>query len=163
MGVAELIVSASIWLSLCCYPAGLLGAASPEDDRIWRRIWTTGSLLFVIHTVSAFAVHYDWSHAVALEATAADTANAVGVASGAGLYLNYLFGAIWLVDACWWWLRPGSYRRRSRWVILAEHVFLLFMIVNGAIVFVEGWSRVLGVLISVAGIGSLWTFVRADR
>ena len=51
---------------------------------------------------------------------------------------------IWLADAAWWWVSPRSRSARSRWVSVAIQGFLFFIILTGAIVFADGWARLLG-------------------
>ena len=71
--------------------------------RLARAVWTAAAILFVIHSASAFVLIYDASHTRALAETARQTAAMTGVASGSGLYLNYLFLAAWVGDCVWWW------------------------------------------------------------
>ena len=109
MEPAAAIVYVSVWVALLCYPAAAIGraAAQPVVRRWARLVWTAGCLAFWLHVVSAFGVFYQWSHAIAVAATATQTLAATGVDSGAGLYLNYLFALLWTIDmACWWW-RPA--------------------------------------------------------
>ena len=61
----------------------------------------------------AFHAHHDWSHAEAHAHVERRTAQLTGVASGVGLWLNYLFGLVWLGDAMFWWIAGDArYRRR---------------------------------------------------
>lgn len=103
-------------------------------------------MLALAHSTAAFGVFYGWSHATAQEQTAAQTLALTGADFAGGIYVNYLFLAVWLADAAWWWVWPASYRTRPRVVSLAVHGFLFFVIVNGAIVFADGWARVVGVV-----------------
>ncbi len=78
-----------------------------------------------------------------------------GFDSGFGLWLNYLFGALWIGDAAVLCFAPAQHARVPQWAMLAIHGFLLFMVVNGAIVFAQGPMRlaaiaVLGILILLA-------------
>ena len=114
---------------------------------------------FLVHVAAAFHFHYEWSHEVALAETARQTFEAVGVASGAGLWLNYLFTLLWTGDVAYWWRGLERYRRRPIVVHVALHAFFLFMAINATIVFEDGvvrWSAaaVLAVLV-VAGVAAL--------
>lgn len=160
--MGETIVRASIWLALVSYPAGPLGLAPGTDRgrRMARAVWTAGAAFFVVHVVSSFHVFYDWSHAVALEQTARQVAELTGRGFGAGVYLNYLFTALWVGDAVWWWLGESSYRHRSPAGLLLFHGFFLFMIFNATVVFEDGFVRLLGVGVTAAGVFGL---IRALR
>jgi len=119
-----------------------------------RLVWTAGAVAFVIHSVSAFVLLYDGSHGRALAETARQTAAMTGVDSGAGLYVNYLFLAIWIADCAWWWtVDPGAGGRFSRlgW---ARVGFFLFMFINGAVIFADGWMRTIGLVAVIAVTGA---------
>jgi hypothetical protein len=99
----------------------------------WAR-WasTAGVVAYLAHVWCAFAFSYEWSHAVAYRETARQTGELFGVAWGGGLWLNYLFTAVWVGEVVFW-------RPRIRWW---AHAFLAFMIVNGTVVvWVMRWLR----------------------
>jgi hypothetical protein len=82
-----------------------------------------------------------------------------GVGVGWGVYVNYLFFAVWLADA-WSWrvARPASRPRVLTWSLRA---FYLLIILNGAVIFAAPARRGLGLLI----VGLLiwaWTRRRPD-
>ena len=53
-------------------------------------------------------------------------------------------------EGLWWQALPGSYARRSpAWTQAVRGAFL-FMILNGAVVFVSGPRRLLGIAIVIA-------------
>lgn len=166
MEPAAAIVDLSVWLALACYPAAALGRAfeRPALSRWARLVWSVGCVFFWLHVVSAFGVFYHWSHAIAVAETAKQTLAATGFDSGSGLYLNYLFALLWTADAAWWWWRPEHYRDRRLGVFLLMHGFFLFMIVNGAVIFVAGPRRWLGVLVTAAGAAAVgWAVSRQPR
>jgi hypothetical protein len=111
-----------------------------------RVVWTIGAILFVIHSSAAFALIYDASQAKALAETARQTEALIGVASGAGLYINYLFLAVWLADCVWWWTVPSDAGARFLALGWVRFGFFLFMFVNGAVIFADGWMRLVGAL-----------------
>ena len=149
----------SVWMALVGYLAGplaaLLGRQHPTWQRAARAIYTAGLLFFLAHVALAFHVFYDWSHIIALRETARETLEVTGRQSGAGLYLNYLFTLLWIVDALWWWRRPESFERRNPWIAVTLHGFMLFMAFNATVVFEEGavrWAGVLGTVLLVTAL-----------
>jgi hypothetical protein len=128
-----------------------------------RAVWTVGALAMVIHAAAAFALVYEGSQDVALAAVARQTAGITGVKTGAGLYVNYAFIAIWIADAAWWWTVPPAKAAVVGTWAWARLAFFLFMFVNGAVVFADGWMRGLGLCAVIAVLSTLlWTRLR-DR
>jgi hypothetical protein len=128
-----------------------------------RGVWTVGAAAMVIHAAAAFALLYESSQDVALAAVARQTAGITGINSGAGLYVNYAFVAIWIADAAWWWTVPPARAAVVGVWAWARFTFFLFMLVNGAVVFADGWMRGLGLCAVIAVLATLlWTRVR-DR
>ena len=141
----ELALRATIWLSVLAWASSeVLRRAGADRRDAARAFYAAGAILLIAHTAVAFQSHHGWSHAAAFDATAARSAAVTGFTSGAGLYLNYLMIGIWTADAGWWWLRPRTYLSRSRAIDISIFAFLVFMFVNGAIVFAAGPMRVAG-------------------
>ncbi len=165
MSLGEALVVASAWLSLLLLPAGLLGPATLGERGATRarRLFTLGGLVFGVHVVAAFAVHYDLSHGVALRETARRTEELVGVSAGAGLYFNYAFAALWGVEAAWWNFAPRSYAARSAGATWLVRAFFLFMVANGAVVFVPWPRRALGLLVLGACTAAVGARLRGGR
>ncbi|MDY3554710.1 hypothetical protein R5W24_003839 [Gemmata sp. JC717] len=110
-----------------------------------RALWTLGCALLLVHIAVAFHVGHGWSHAAAWEHT-----RQVG-GYGDGVFVNYVFALVWVVDVVWAWVAFDSYLRRPHRLTWAVHGFFLFVIFNAAVVF-GGWvSRVLFVVFVVAG------------
>ena len=165
MEVGEWVVRGSVWLALLCYPAGPFGIAftATRGQRVARYVWTLGCVAFLIHVVSSFDVFYGWSHSVAISETARQVAAVTGRPIGAGLYLNYLFTAVWVLDAAWWWLDGASYRRRSWIGLVFVHGFFLFMIFNATVIFEDGAARFFGLVVTIVGAVGLWKAARRRR
>ena len=159
--MGEWIVRGSVWLALLCYPAGPLGIAvsTIPGQRRARIVWSLGCAAFLVHVASSFDVFYGWSHSVALSETARQVAELTGRPFGAGIYLNYLFTVIWVLDAVWWWSDAASYRRRSR-IALVVHAFFLFMIFNATVVFEAGAVRIMGLVVTTVGVIALTKALR---
>lgn len=136
----------TIWLALTLFAAGEAGRSlSPPGVRPprWaRQAFTAGLVLAIVHTMLAFDIVHAWSHADAVRNTARQTSAVYGIAFGSGVYVNYLFFAVWLVDAVRW--------RRSGWVLRA---FYFVIIVNAAVIFAAGSRRILGGLLIAALVG----------
>lgn len=118
---------------------------SAVHDRVARAIWTIGVALALTHVVLAFQVVYEWNHEAAVAATARQAADRFGMGWRGGIYVNYVFVALWLADVCWWWVAAVSHRSRPLWMERARLAFFTFMFVNGAIVFASGIGRVIGI------------------
>ena len=116
-----------------------------------RWLWRAACLVYLAHVGCALHFVHHWSHAAALAETARQTRELMGVESGAvgsaavgsgavgsaaGLWLNYLFTALWTWDAF-------SRRATPRWV----HVFLGFMWFNAVVVFPQGPVRWAGLAV----------------
>lgn len=107
------------------------------DDLGWRELsarmlrlaYTAGLAMCALHIAVAFHVGHAWSHRAAF-----DHVEAVG-GYGWGLYVNYLFAAVWLFDAGWCWVSLDGYRSRPRWVNRLIHGFMAFIVFNATVVF----------------------------
>ena len=147
--MGDLLTRVTIWLALGLYAAAQVARRRPPCPASGVGVWllTFGFGLYMGHVLLAFGLHYDWSHATAYAETATQTEALTGWRWGGGLYLNYLFSAVWGVELGWWRWAPERYERRAHGAELAMRAFFLFMIVNGAVVFVSGPQRWLGVAI----------------
>ena len=108
----DLLLRLTIWLALGLYAGSEL--RSHSRTAVW--LTTGGWLLFVAHTILAFDVHYNWSHATAYAETAIQAEALTGLGWGGGIYLNYAFGLVWLAELAWAMVAGASYRTRPRHV-----------------------------------------------
>ena len=140
--MGEFVTHATVWVAVLLYglsTCSLLLKRPPSESRL---LWTLGLGIFIVHVCTAFHFFYDWSHQTAWLETARITEDFVGRHDGTGIYLNYLFTAVWAIDCVWWWMAGlERYTKRRIWISLTIHLFFLFMIINGGIVFVEGPVR----------------------
>jgi len=102
------------------------------------------------HATWAFAGIHRWSHDAAREATARQVEAVTGWRLGSGIWVNYAFVIAWSWIA-WAWPRMNQEGRR------AWRACFLFMGFNGAVVFVHGPARWMGIAWTVAAITSCAT------
>ena len=121
--------------------------------------WSLGLVAFLAHLASAFHFVHAWSHARALAATAAQTAEVTGVETGCGLYLNYAFALAWLADTAWRGLAKRSHENRPAWVGAALQCFMALMWFNATVVFGSPWGQLTG-WAAVFGLGSWFMLQR---
>jgi hypothetical protein len=96
------------------------------------------------HSALAFQLRYGWSQEAALLDTVRQTQAVTGLAFAGGLFINYAFLLLWLIETAWWCCCPARYRERARALDRSLRAFFMFMFVNGAIVFVHGPMRLVG-------------------
>lgn len=114
--------------------------ASGWAERKWATwLWTIGFGLFVIHILAAFQEYYQWNHSVAIAETARQTKELTGWDSGFGLYINYAFAVCLAIDLVSQY-RSGLHHKGRKFI----DAFVIFMIINGAIVFGTFNSRIVG-------------------
>ena len=145
------LLRGAIWISVAGWATALvLLGIDRSRERLARASWTIALVAYLVHVAAAFAGPYRWSHRVALEETARQTGELTGIDSGAGLWLNYLVGVLWIADTSRWWatgkIRPFSWGRRLWWT---WQLFLAFMIFNGTVVFGHGPVRWFGIVLFV--------------
>ena len=81
---------------------------------------------------------------------------------GEGIYASYLFTGLWIADVAFWWLSPRRYATRSVWIDRIWHGFMLFMVLNGMVVYESGPIRWAGLLMFLL-LGSIWIVLRPRR
>jgi len=159
MNIGEILTRASAWLALTLWVAAELARAIHRDREPNLAAWwlkAVGGAFFLGHVASAFHHFYGWSHAAAFADTARQTREFSGWDSGAGLYLNYLFAMVWVAEVIRTRPRTDGNATRSGVITRAVRVFFLFMIFNGAFVFVRGNLRWFGLLLCVILAGCWW-------
>ena len=164
---AEWLTRGTIWLALSLYVAAETARAFGRGAA-WsvaaRWLNAFGVTVFAGHVICAFHFHHHWSHEVAYADTARQTAELTGLNWGGGLYLNYLFGLVWLGELIWSTFSPTTHARRPDSMGWAMRVFFIFMIFNGAVVFVRSPMRWYGlVLCLLLAMGWWQRRTRADQ
>jgi hypothetical protein len=140
------IVRGTMLLATIAWAAGeVLMRRSPASDRLARATWTAGIALALVHVGLAFEFVHAWDHEAAVAATARQAADRFGWGWRGSIYVNYLFLALWLADAAWWWIAPASHAARPLRVETARLALFIFMFVNGAVIFASATGRIVGV------------------
>jgi len=129
-------MNAVLWTArLCvgCYLLRYVAAASGRDRaRNWQCwLWTAGWLLLLVHTAAAFQFVHDWSHVAAVESTARQTEEQLGISFGGGVWFNYATIVLWGMDVALWWRRERS---PVLWLV-AVQTYLALIVVSATVVF----------------------------
>ncbi len=166
MSRGELYTRITIWIALCGYAFGviviLVFPGNPRWQARARWAWTLGCLGLLIHVCCAFHFYHNWSQSSAYVETARQTNEVFGINWGGGLFINYAFITIWVLDCLWWWRSLDAYRQRPLPLIIAWQSFLIFIIFNATVVFKTGPLRWLGLGFCLA-VSILWWFTRRRR
>jgi len=145
------MVYATIWIALALLVAAEIGKGPLAQDgrpaRWARMAWLAGALLAIGHAALALAVRYHWDHPLAVRETARQGAALYGFAWSGSIYVNYVFLTLWLAVA-WRW---------QHWL---WRLFVLVMVVNGAILFARPIARPFGVLLVAL---LLWAWTKPAR
>jgi len=152
MSSGEFLTRSTIWISILSYAVGcvLFAMASRQTqlDRWVRLAWTIGCAALILHFICAFQFFHSWSHESAYVDTARQTAAVFRINWGGGLFINYAVASLWFADVAWFWFAGvNSYRRRPWLLTLAWHSFLIFIIFNATVVFKDGMTRWIGLLV----------------
>jgi hypothetical protein len=151
---------ATIWISLTLFVAGEAGRLRrPAPNWAWP-VSLAGALLCAIHIAIAMGHHHHWSHSAAVEETARQTASVYGVAWGGGVYVNYLFVAVWLAYLWRWWTPPAGMVAQSPAVVWGLRAFFFMIIFNATVVFAATRMRAAGIVVSLA-LALIWAFQSA--
>lgn len=143
-------IRSTIWLALLWYAlaTGSLLRAGPESRSalsatLSRWLWTWACVVYLVHVAMAFHYHHHWSHSHAMSHVQQESG------FGGGIFVSYLFSALWALDVAYWWLQPDHYRTRNVWIDWLLHSFMFFIIFNGTVVYETGFSRWLGIAITL--------------
>jgi hypothetical protein len=166
MSSGEFLTRGTIWISILSYAIGAIVFAMARGRTSfarWARLaWTIGCAALVVHFICAFNFYHAWSHESAYVDTARQTAEVIRVNWGGGLFINYAVALLWIADVSWWWVAGiGSYRRRPWSLTLIWHSFLIFIIFNATVVFKDGLTRWIGLLVCVSLVLS-WVLIRNE-
>jgi hypothetical protein len=129
----------TVWLAMAGFVAGQAGQrvtalTGRAPGWAWP-VWSAGALLCVTHALLALAVRYEWNHERAVSATADQTAAVYGLHWGGGIYVNYVFLAVWLADAAWWRFDAAAFLSRPCSLTILVRAFYFIVLINAAVVF----------------------------
>lgn len=155
------------WVSFALW-AGAVAVMIPSKGADWRpgatrfRVaafgWALAAAMFVVHVAVAFHFAHRWQHANAYN----HVRESAGF--GPGVYVSYLFTALWAADAVWMATKPKSYSTRPPWLGWAVHTFIVFVTFNGTVVYVHGWIRWMAVgVFFTLGVSMAATLARRRR
>ena len=152
MNAGEFLTRSTVWISIAFYTIGCVIFAfvstRPKSDYWARLAFTAAVAALVGHYISAFQFYHSWSHESAYVETARQTAEVFRVNWGGGIFINYALLMLWIADVGGWWLAGlTSYRRRPLWILLTWHGFLVFILFNATVVFKDGITRWVGLLV----------------
>lgn len=117
--------------------------------------WFSGAICALCHSIGALFAFHEGSHEAAFKSTAKQTEDMLGFSFGIGLYVNYLFVLIWLLDALFRFIKPDVYSKLGAYFHWTVYGFLSFIAINGTVVFKDGWIRWL-TLAAIAGLVAMW-------
>lgn len=164
------LVLGTIYAAVILYFAALalkirasLASPSRADPGLGFRItWSLAALIFALHVLAAVHFYHGWSLASVVASTEASTREILGVPLGQGVFFSFLFGALWLADGTWALVHPASYHGRSRLLDRLVHLYLLFIVLNGLLVF-EGWFARLVGLLGLGLLAGVWFTGRKEK
>ena len=145
-------------VAAACWVGWLLLFVAGRPATARRVLWTAGLVAQLAHVFCAFHFMHHWSHAEAVLHTARLTERVTGWSFGQGVWINYAFTLIWLVDSVCWWSRPAETARSRGWSV-GLHAFFAFLFVNATVVFGPWWWKPLGVGVLVL-VGIAWKLRR---
>ena len=156
----------TIWVALALFAVGEWGRRARRPETATGGAWRAslaGLLLAGAHVLLAFDVRHDWSHASAVQETTRQTAAVYGFDWGGGVYVNYAFLGVWVVDLWRWRVAARRGLFRPRWGTWLARAFYFIVILNGAVIFAAGWRRGLGAALVAALVAAWWPRTQGRR
>lgn len=136
-----------------CLLRAWLVLRNPDRSRIptkWECwLWTIGWTSYAAHVILAFQFVHDWSHADAWQHTAIETERMTRIRRGEGLWVNYLFTAMWLADVVRIWTACRRRVATNRTLDVVNYFFFAFIVFNATVVFGPAIYRWLAIPVAV--------------
>lgn len=151
------MLAISIYVSALLYAIalGLILSQRKHTTTLFKVVWAIACSLAAVHAYLALSDVHQWNHQHAFDHIANETERVLGFRFGYGVYFNYLFVIVWTADVIWLWTSPESYQNRSNRLSSAFHLFLILIMVNGAVVFRDGLPRYIGIAV-ITVLVTLW-------
>ncbi|WP_372721454.1 hypothetical protein [Novipirellula sp.] len=145
--IRDFFICVPVWLALVGWFVGSFARGRGVQDSggmrdtVYGYAWLLGSLMIVLHILASYGLAYSWSHAAAIEATADESERVTGIRAGWGVYVNFLFAAVWMGYSI------AMTTRKRRWPAVDHAVFWFTaaIIVSATIVFEAGAVRWLSI------------------
>ncbi len=102
-----------------------------------RYIDRAGVIALWVHIAVSYWLFHDWSYADSVQHVADRTEEATGIATGVGIYANFLAAVLWTLVA----FTTVSATPASAWRLTIE-IYLWLMFINASIIFADRWSAV---------------------
>ena len=147
MNGETVLVRGTAWIAFAFYVLSQVALRGRREGRGRKGWWLSaaGFVVLVVHFGLAFHFRYGWSQEAAVVDTARQTAAVTGFNSGVGVFVNYGFALVWLMDLVRWRGRMNGAAVAGKWDWFVRGVFL-FMFVNAAVIFVPGAMKWVGVI-----------------
>lgn len=142
----EWLIRGTAWFAFLLYIGAELIRGRRVNPLAAPSLLTLGCAAMLLHIFCAFSYRFHWSHHAAYQDTARQTAEVTGLNWGGGIYINYLFEAVWLLEVIRFWRQSRRAIQTPRGWIFFTRAFFLFMFFNAAVVFVSGPARWLGLI-----------------
>ena len=160
----SLALYGTIWIALILFCIGEPGRRDLDAGRVpapltwWA--YAIGAVILIAHMVIAMGVAHNWSHQSSVDATARQTYAVYGLNWGGGVFMNYVFAALWLIEAIRWQIRSATPTPRRAAIVWSIRIFYLVMILNAAVIFTPAPRRYAGAAMVLY---LLWIWRRTAR
>ncbi len=150
----------AIWIAMAAWTVAMASWYLSKNGKIQNTFWMIGLMAFGVHIWSAFDGFYGWSLDTALDETARLTEEVTGWRSGVGLWVNFAFFAALAADFAMRVFREGGVCAKQNRIV---EILVIFMMINGAIVFADGPVRWFGIVLLVGLVAAVWYAKMRDR
>jgi len=149
-----------IWISVWLYALAGCDLWRGRMTARTRWLWTVACLGMVVHIIAAmnWVHHWSWEHV--WEATARRTEEMAGWYWGGGVIINLVTVSLWVLEVASWWTVSAERHPWPVWLRVLWQGWLLFMMLNGAIVFavtIHRWVST-ALLLGAAGVAATYRF-----
>ncbi|MEZ6091432.1 MAG: hypothetical protein R3C05_26125 [Pirellulaceae bacterium] len=131
------------WFALSTKRAGNKHAGRFNASNAW---YSTSVLLMFVHVGVAYAIAHRWSHRAAMEHAAIETRETLGFEFAPGLYVNFVFLLVFLIDTIWRWRVKNPRLRNPAKLACAIDGSIAFIFLMATLVFEEGPIRLVSAI-----------------